>query len=209
MAHGKVTRPRLAGWGHPLVSHSPSGTIRPCWAMSEAQDNMPNLSSAFWASGHLIQLNILLAKPSYMAKVKMKRPNSIHGIDEGRKWVFLNNNPPHENRGQNTKRSREYPSDFFLQLAFFFSYSWIFQDPGRVPSAWLGVTSMSRLDRTANKAWLLPLPEEPRQRLEGIAGGTHFRGDIRFEPCVLACQLPGCDWRRPCDLCPRSHPPRG
>lgn len=41
---------------------------------------------------------------------------------------------------------------------------------------------MSRLDRTANKAWLLPLPEEPRQRLEGIAGGTHFRGAFALSP---------------------------
>lgn len=74
MAGGEVAKAGAGwvGWLH--MSPVPSGTIGRALLVSETQETKPNLTHALRASGHLIRVNIPLAKASFKAKSQIKRP---------------------------------------------------------------------------------------------------------------------------------------
>lgn len=59
------------------------------------------------------------------------------------------------------------------QHSFSLSLS-LFPSPRKGAIGLVGVIGVSGLDRTANKAWLLPLPKSPETR--------ELQGDVHFEP---------------------------
>lgn len=133
------------------------------WATSlgntRAQGNMPSLIKALSLWVGVIPINIPLAKASHGQAQSQEVPHSVH--DRGRKWVFLNILIYHiRRRGQRKKRSQGSPQlTSFLELhSIIFLILMIFQALERVPLI-CRVSSVSGLDRTNYKAWLLLFEE--------------------------------------------------